>query len=121
MGPRELNWEEVTFSVECLPEDAPIKGNVMDSGDPDADAREEERIYNAYQTNEWAWCCVRVVATWGEFEGDAYLGCCSYESEEDFKQGGYYDDLANEALSALDQRIAATFESIRPLLEICPS
>lgn len=120
MGLRELEWNEVCFSVECLSEDAPIKGNVMDSGDPDADGRAEEKVYNDYQANEWAWCCVCVVASWGEFRGEAFLGCCSYESEDDFRQGGYYDDLANEALCALNQRIAETFESIRPLLEISP-
>jgi len=47
------------------------------------------------------WCYVIVTARWGCLEGSAYLGCCLYKSEEDFKGGGYYEDLKKEAFRCL--------------------
>jgi hypothetical protein len=36
------------------------------------------------------------------FTGTYYLGCCSYESEEDFvENSGYYEDLKYEARGEL--------------------
>jgi hypothetical protein len=62
--------------------------------------------------NEWAWCMVDVVARWTnpltdqEYEGHDYLGGCSYESEESFKQpGGYYPDMKERAYEELIKQI----------------
>lgn len=62
--------------------------------------------------NEWAWCMAHVRVTYtverkgsvpATLHGDAYLGACSYESEKDFREGGYYDDMVSEALDDLNQ------------------
>lgn len=68
--------------------------------------------------NDWAWCQVTVTASVGfdqpnhKFTGGAFLGGCSYKSEEDFiepqfvvypkgegevNKTGYYEDMKREA------------------------
>lgn len=117
---RKLTENEVTFLVEHEPEDMPLEGNAMASGD---DAVDQE-CYRYIRTelangNDWAWCIVKVTATWQGFEGSDYLGGCSYTSEADFRQaGGYFDDMRAAALDALNERVANVATA---LLERSPS
>ncbi len=119
MTPRKLTASEVTFTIECEPEDLPIKGNAMASGDNEFDAKVEREIREALEGgNAWAWCSVKVTASWNQCLGYAYLGCCSYDSQKDFEtEGGYYEDMKQEALNDLNDRIDARFRVIEPLLE----
>jgi len=103
---RELTEKDVVFSVEAEPEHIPIEGNAMASGDDAADQECYDWIHAELDRgNEWAWCSVKVTAAFGNFEGTAYLGACSYKSEADFREpGGYFDDLKTEALDDLNQQ-----------------
>lgn len=94
--------EDVTFCVECEEETIPVRGNFA-SGDDAQDREDEEQIIRDLESgNEWAWCCVHVIAEWRGFEGHAYLGGCSYESKADFcRPGWYFDDMKGEAFSDL--------------------
>jgi len=80
-----------------------IKGNAMASGDGALDREQEDWIRRQLRAgNRWARCCAKVTATFElggvTFSGVAYLGCCSYLSEEDFKQSdGYYPQMCDEA------------------------
>jgi hypothetical protein len=67
------------------------------------------------KSRTWGWCTVRVDATakFGppgnrrEVTGSAYLGECSYSSEEDFVlNSGYTQDKIEEALADLKKNIA---------------
>ena len=113
---RKLTADEVSFYIECRPEDTPINGNVT-AIDPETDRRAEADVRRQLRNgNEWAWCCVRVVVMWNGFEGDACLGCCSYESEAQFKEpGGYYDALKTEALDDLNSLLAGQVEKLEAL------
>ena len=71
--------------------------------------------------SEWGWCVVRCTvelkakacvqfadplsdddyAQLCELVGTDYLGECSYESEEDFRAGGYAEDMVTQALDDL--------------------
>lgn len=106
---RELTEEEVEFSIQCLPEEASIEGNCS-AIDELTDRRVKRWIERQLeQGNDWAWCCVRVVARWEGFEGDDYLGCCSYRSEKEFRHpSGYFPQMREEALRRLNERIAET-------------
>lgn len=54
--------------------------------------------------NEWAWCTVKVTASYKGLEASDYLGGCSYENRAAFVQGGgYYDDMVTTALTELAQ------------------
>lgn len=103
----KLSWDDVEYTIECLPETTPLKGNVLASGDDEEDRRAEDWVREQLEAgNEWAWCVVKVSATLGDFEGIDYLGVCSYESEQDFKDSGYYDDMKAEALASLKSIVA---------------
>lgn len=64
-----------------------------------------EKVQNDNGDNLWLWCDVEVKATYKGVSGSAYLGGCAYESEEDFKAGGYYEQMVSEALEELNSNI----------------
>lgn len=97
--------DDVEFALECLPEDVPVRGNAIVSGDEDFDRETEDAILEDLEWNPWRWCIVRVTAQWNGFEGDDFLGCCSYHSEEDFKTGGYWEDMKQCAFDDLIRTI----------------
>jgi len=82
------------------------------------DDKQDEELVNEIQFklargNLWAWCQVRIEVTWGGFNECQYLGCCSYENEEDFKQhSGYYDQLVDEVIDNLNQNIKKVFDQL---------
>ncbi len=61
--------------------------------------------------DRWAFCAVVVEAFWKPegmedgFGGEATLGYSSYEDEEDFKQGGYFEQMKKEALEILNKNV----------------
>ena len=102
---------EITLTVE--PEDTPIKGNAMASGDDAADKRAEDSIREQLADgNEWAWCAVIVRGTWRGLSASDSLGCCSYLSEADFRQpnGGYYDDMVSGVIDELTAKAESILE-----------
>jgi len=100
-----LTKKDVTFTVEALTEYTQIEGNALVSGDDAIDKEAEDTIRCDLAWNIWAWCTVKVTATWKSLSADDYLGCCSYSSEADFMQGGYYDDMKAEALTSLNAQL----------------
>lgn len=113
---RKLTEKDVTFDVECLPEDLQIEGNAMASGDAEADKEVEDWIKSELRRgNEWAWCTVKVTARWEEYEGTDYLGACSYRSEQEFKKDGYYEDMKDRALEDLNEKVSKAHATLRRL------
>lgn len=109
-------YEQVTFTVDCLPEDIPVKGNALASGDDVEDAKAEQWIYDELDAgNEWAWCCVKVTARWNGLEGTDFLGCCSYKSREDFERCDYYQDMHHIAFGNLMEQIGDLGDEIAKL------
>lgn len=102
-----LKREDVQINVYCLEEDAPVKGNALCSGDEAIDKAEEQRILRALVEGcRWAWCCVKVEACYAGFEATEYLGCCSYESKDDFiENSGYYEDMVETCLENLNEQL----------------
>jgi hypothetical protein len=103
---KPLTEADVEFTIECEPEHIPVKGNCS-AIDDETDAAQEKWVYDQLDSgNEWAWCCVKVTAQWKNYKGVDYLGCCSYLSEQDFIQGGYFEDMKAQALADLNASIA---------------
>lgn len=100
-----LSLTDVTYETECLPEDMDIRGNIMCSGDTVQDRADEDAVIRDLESgNEWAWCCVKVTARLGDYEGYDYLGGCSYASREDFEGpsgSDYHEDMKAAALDDL--------------------
>ena len=80
------------------PEHLPIRGHCMASGDPVMDEAVANGIERRLIAGDiWAWCCVEVRATTADgWTKSEFLGCCSYKDEEDFRKGGYFDDMVAE-------------------------
>lgn len=99
----------ITYTLECMEEQESYEGYFA----YDTEAENQEAIEwirdQLDSGNGWAWCCARVVASInidGEpFQGDAYLGGCSYLSEDDFRESGYYADMCAEAKSDLIDKL----------------
>ncbi len=62
----------------------------------------------------WGWCSVHVAARFGPLYGHAYLGGCSYKDEDDFKAGGYFEQLRDEAIAELQWQIDELLELLEP-------
>jgi hypothetical protein len=111
---RKLTLAEVDFDIEILPEDT-NPADDFDSGDAEQDAADVAEINRRLEYDLWAWCVVRVVAKWNGFEGDTYLGGCSYDGPADFKAGGYYEQMQEEALADLNLTLAGHAAKIAAL------
>lgn len=113
---KKLTEDDVEFIIKCEQEYIPVRGNAMASGDNKYDKQVEDQILNNLEYNPWAWCCVVVEAHWNEWVGYATLGCCSYEDEDDFKNGGYFDFMKAEALEDLNRNISNAYNSLKELV-----
>lgn len=98
--------KHATVTLTHEPDDLQIKGNALASGNDAEDRRQEEWIRSQLRAgNEWAWCVAIVTVEFaGVIERDT-LGACSYESEADFKSGGYFEDMIGEAIERLAVRL----------------
>ena len=92
------------MSIESIVNGAQI--SVIASCENDVDAYESfsecmseaeiKELLEKTENNVWRWCSVQVTISYNGIEFSDYLGGCSYESEEDFKEGGYYDDMVDQ-------------------------
>jgi hypothetical protein len=102
--------ESVCYSVIAEYEtDVEVRGNALASGDDAEDKDAEREIIERLERGDvWAWASVKVVASWGDFKAESdWLGACSYEDEESFREpGGYFDDMKREALERLQDTLA---------------
>lgn len=96
----------VTYTIDAVQDDIPVRGNAMASGDPKADKRCEDEILRRLDNGDvWAWAYVTVRASvtvdGTEFWGAAGLGGCSYQDEKEFRMDPYFSDLCWEAWADL--------------------
>lgn len=98
---------EIKYTIKCSPEEEPVRGNALASGDDAVDKECEDEILRRLDLGDvWAWCCVEVFAEvevdGRQFRGRDSLGCCCYKDEADFCQpGGYFDDMKSQAFDDL--------------------
>lgn len=94
----------ITFTVEALPEDIPVRGNAMASGDPMADREVEDAILKRLEAGDvWAWCWIKVTGHDGERSAVRTLGACSYANEAAFRADQYFNDLCEEISAELSR------------------
>lgn len=109
---------EIKYRLEAEMDDAPVRGNAMCSGNEEQDKEVEDEIIARLDAGDvWAWALVRVTAyvEGCSVVGVDHLGGCCYEDEEDFKGGGYYEDMKAEAKwHLLDQmkRVAECYKQL---------
>lgn len=97
--------EDVTYALEVEPEQDSPEGHFAYETEAENQAA-VAAIYAAIASgNEWAWCWIRVVATWNGIEGSDSLGGCSFTDRADFEQSGYWSDMQHNALRDLESAI----------------
>jgi hypothetical protein len=66
-------------------------------------------IIERSEHNVWAWCSVEVNVSYQGLESSAYLGGCSYDSADDFKNtsDGYYNDMLEECIADIAAQMQA--------------
>lgn len=103
----ELDESRIEYTLEAEPETISPEGNAS-AIDDETDAEILSEIYRRLDAGDiWAWCSVKVTATHPDlpgFEGVDYLGGCNYADEEDFKKGGYWEDMKAQAREDLLKR-----------------
>ena len=104
--------EAVTFSIEYLPEEDPIEGNILASGEEEVDKRAEDEIREMLsQGIKTAFCQIHIQGEAYGLIADDYLGHCSYFSEQEFEGSEalnippdpYCIDMKNEVLNSLNE------------------
>ena len=101
---------EITYTIECLPEDMSVESGMFQREDGTHDTELIEQIRNDYASgNDWAWCCIKVTARIDgiPLEGVDYLGGCSYRDQAEFEACGYFEDMKKEARASLIKQIEA--------------
>ena len=107
-----------TIEFQALEEDTPVRGNAMDGGDGALDKQvEDEIIARLNRCDIYSWFIAKVTARYGFFSGRDYLGGCSYDSEEQFKISGYYEDMRDAAIADLAQQIIETHYQVSVTLD----
>lgn len=92
---------EAKFSLACEHEDIDYRGNCS-AIDAETDAAAEQWIRDQLDAgNEWAWCYAKVTVEWNGLQASDGLGGCSYESEQQFREGGYYEDMVATCLDSI--------------------
>lgn len=113
---RELTEDDVVFDIIAERERLTVRGNTASTGDFKIDRKIENKILRRLRKGDfWAWSQVEVRASWNGFHGSDYLGCCSYSSEADFRNDGYYYDMRENALKELNEKIKEIFVNIQEL------
>lgn len=97
---RTINPSDIVFTITPEPEHT----SPRDDFDDEAMVA---KIEKDRKSNEWAWCIVKVTASFGGFEGTNYLSGCSYKDEDEFANGGYLPQMQDEAIADLKKNIKA--------------
>lgn len=115
---KTLTKDDIHISVTAYPEDIPVKGNVICSGDEDFDHQVESEILKRMEQDDvWAWATVCVSAEWEDLKEAEYLGCCCYADEEEFcQEGGYYEEMVEEAINNLNKRMQNLYKKMSVLM-----
>lgn len=107
-----MKFDESKIRIRVTPEqeDMSIKHVAKDC----AEGFEEAVRENVRKHRRWGWCTVRVTATLPDLDvqGNAYLGACSYTSKKDFMEGGYYEQMVEEAKAELRKELKDCVEKV---------
>ena len=97
---------DVVVSIE--PEDIPVRGNLIDSGDKERDTKDEDEVIECLNNGDhWAWGYVKVKVSLKEVPELTHtetLGCCSYGNEKEFLADNYYSGMILTCLEELNAK-----------------
>lgn len=111
---RQIPIDSIEWSIRALSDDTQIE-DCFFTGDPSEDARICAKIRADSEWNAWAWCTVEVTGEWHGLTARDYLFGCNYESEEDFRAGGYFAEMQHNVACSLSEQAACVVEAWQAL------
>jgi hypothetical protein len=116
-----IKEKEATYNVRLIAtqDDTPVRGNALASGNEEEDRRYEDMILKRLDKGDvWACAQLEVQATLPDRRTvSPHLGGCCYEDANNFKEGGYYEDMIAEALINAERLDAPCIDADRKLME----
>jgi hypothetical protein len=101
-----MSMPDFTYTIHVHEEQASVRGNACSTDDPEEDRAVEQEILGRLVWGDlWAWCTVEVRAHKDGTYGSAYLGCCSYKNGADFRTGGYFEQMQDDAREDWPRRL----------------
>lgn len=111
---RELSETDVNIALIRTDSDEEVHYTDLDADFARAEvARIKERISSG---DKWAWFLAEVRAEWKGIVHSEYLDCCSYDSEEDFRNSPYFTAMKAEALMSLNAAVRRQLVNIQGLM-----
>ena len=97
-----------TVNLELLEEFTPLP-DTFDPTVTDIDTLREN-----VESGFWLYFCAKVTASYGgRVLAEEYLGCCVYESAEDFvNNSGYYDDMRDTVVEQAQEYLQAACKEV---------
>lgn len=96
---RTITEADVCWAVTCQPEGEDPEDNFKNREDLDF-AREQMA-----KGNIWGWCYVTVSGEFGPLVAADHLGCCSYESTDEFCRSRYYRAMKADVVDQLNRQL----------------
>ena len=113
---RLLTREDVIVETFCEEEHIPIVGNAIDSGDKTFDNKVcLDILRDRHSGNSWAWCIGCVTVSFHCFKHTEYLGACSYDNSQDFKDCLYHYEMVMTGLEEINIQIQTAAKIITEL------
>lgn len=110
---KKITRDDIHLTIRCEEDPTPPEGNAS-ALDAETDAQVLEWIGKELESgNQWAWCIVTVRGEYKGIYAEDSLCCCSYRSEDDFKSGGYYDDMARNVVDDLNDTVSTLCSSLQ--------
>jgi frataxin-like iron-binding protein CyaY len=97
----ESQLEDIGVNIEFEPQEEDI--NIFDQFEEEETAQKVADDYNS--GNFYSWFCAKITVKYRGYDATDYLGCCSYKSEKDFKEGGYYIDMVDTCIQEINRDI----------------
>jgi len=111
---KKLTLKDVDIEISIKPEDIHPRNCIAYDTEQENEQAVND-ILKRLEYNLWAWCIVCVKVSACDTIEKEYLGACSYEDEQDFKHGGYYDDMVNECLIRLNESLQEQYNRLSEL------
>jgi len=111
---KSITLADVEWELICEPEQFTTPEEHLCTDEPEDDAKDCELIRQRLDSgDQWAWCSVRLVGRFRALECWDSLGSCNFESEDDFRQSGYFADMQLEVLRQLQEEASNIAEFFR--------
>jgi len=97
---------EIQYKIEAEQDDTPILGNLCCTDDPEQDTKEENEVFRRLNNGDiYAWCLIKVTASFGRFSYSDYLGGNSLKDEKEVEEQVEYHGMKQEARLGLIEEI----------------